>query len=285
MIKRYLFLLLLSGLQGIGLAQSWFVPGKEYTFAAASSLHKEQAIVLSVVYDEVGTATVTQKQQKLTNEKHALWYFGPKNEVAVQENEKQIQLVGDGPFYSVLFNFPLVIGQHGRGAKITVGCDIKAGSNSCQLKQGNTNGYVNLTCNGTEGCTIPMTDVVLLLKANLLIVRHENTWQGMLSPSFIEACGKNPSACKPLRIQRETATEVILLNFPLGGTYSDAFLYRKEEFESSKSPQTLLHNGAGAMAGELVMDLTALPDGNYIAHMTSCGLGGRFEVQIFTQKK
>ncbi|MCP2848930.1 hypothetical protein, partial [Salmonella enterica] len=81
-----------------------------------------------------------------------------------------------------LFNFPLAIGQHGRGAKITVGCDSKIGANSCQLKQGTANGYVNLTCNGTAGCTIPMADAMLLLKANLLIVRHENTWQGVLSP-------------------------------------------------------------------------------------------------------
>lgn len=63
-------------------AQQWFETGKSYVYSCRSSTDPEKTIVLTVVYDAAGTATVSRSERKYeADDRRQMYILGPENEV------------------------------------------------------------------------------------------------------------------------------------------------------------------------------------------------------------
>jgi hypothetical protein len=98
-----------------------------------------------------------------------------------------------------------------------------------------------------------------------------------ISFEWLEGCETGKGDCNPVSISRQHITDTIQLVFPVGGTSSSAYLYAGN---SMTKPIRQDHKGTGQ--GPPFFYLTGLPDGKYLAHMLSCGVGGFFSIIIKT---
>jgi hypothetical protein len=93
---------------------------------------------------------------------------------------------------------------------------------------------------------------------------------------WLEGCETGKGNCNPVVLERKSISDSVRLIFPSGGTQSDVYLYKTSLDKSLRQD----HKRTGQ--GLPFLDLTGLPDGNYIAHMLACAVGGRFNVVIKT---
>jgi len=107
----------------------------------------------------------------------------------------------------------------------------------------------------------------------------------------MEGCETGKGDCKPVVLIRQSLQDSIKVVFPIGGTASSVFIYPDTSYikwmrgKQSDQPTPLRNDNKNFSEGNPVLDLTGLPDGKYIPHMYSCGLGGSFELVIKTEPK
>lgn len=98
---------------------------------------------------------------------------------------------------------------------------------------------------------------------------------------FLEGCETGKGDCKPVTLIRQSLNDSITILYPSGGTQSDVYL-----LSTDGAPHKVeLHDSKTIGKGQLMLDLTGLPDGKYHTGIMSCNLGGRFELNIVTKNK
>ncbi|HEX8656673.1 MAG TPA: hypothetical protein VF690_04030 [Hymenobacter sp.] len=109
-----------------------------------------------------------------------------------------------------------------------------------------------------------------------------------ISFEYLEACETGVGECHPVRInrQRGEAVKLVLPNAPLAAVS----VWGEENFRKlSKHPgdyQPIIRLPESKISADRkapVLDLSALKDGTYHIGMTSCAVGGFFELRLRTE--
>ncbi|WP_153796608.1 hypothetical protein [Foetidibacter luteolus] len=114
----------------------------------------------------------------------------------------------------------------------------------------------------------------------------------IIDQAFMQACEKNDSLCKPVTIIRKSIQDSIEMIFPTGGSQTDVYIYVPDSAfakwvrgVNEEEPQPLRHVQKLYLEGKPIVDITSLPDGNYLCWMLGCNLGGSFGLVLTTKKE
>jgi len=129
----------------------------------------------------------------------------------------------------------------------------------------------------------------LFLQLNFVLAQNGNKIVHKVEFNYMEGCETGKGDCKPVVLIRQSLQDSIKVIFPIGGTASSVHIYPDTSFirwirgNPSDQPTPLRNDNKTFSEGNPILDLTGLPDGKYIPHMSSCNLGASFEVIIKTE--
>ncbi|HAA17918.1 MAG TPA: hypothetical protein DCR93_39305 [Cytophagales bacterium] len=93
-----------------------------------------------------------------------------------------------------------------------------------------------------------------------------------LTHEYWEGCETGLGPCEPPTFVRTNRQESFRLIMPCGGTTTSVYLYQQNPGIAEVTPVDSLNIDASQCPPSF--DLSYLPDGDYVAYMLACGLGG-----------
>jgi len=96
---------------------------------------------------------------------------------------------------------------------------------------------------------------------------------------YWEVCESGEGECQPLKIERNSKQDNVLLTMPCGGTLTTVHLTKVGQEEPIMS-LNISHEDCPP-----TFDLTGLEDGQYGAYMLACGLGGPIKLILITKSE
>lgn len=127
---------------------------------------------------------------------------------------------------------------------------------------------------GLQSCSQPTSNKILSI--NKVVHTIDFDW--------LEKCETGKGDCGPVMLEREMISDSVRLVFPSGGTSSTVYLYKTPVDKTNPLAKPFLQDHKNAKQGLPSLDLTQLPDGDYLAWMLSCSVGGGFTVTLKTKK-
>lgn len=121
---------------------------------------------------------------------------------------------------------------------------------------------------------------LLLCWPSFNFLAAQDTTTLVISYKYMVGCETGAEDCSPQLLLR-AAQEPLVLEMPCGGTLSTIYILGDMETEE---PIALDYTFVAAQCPPRI-DLTHLEDGQYHVQMTSCGLGGGFQLTILTKEK
>lgn len=110
------------------------------------------------------------------------------------------------------------------------------------------------------------------------------------SGSYMDSCAKDSNACYYIELERELGEDTVWICFPSGGTASDVYLYADSTYNKYKDipyelygQHYILHD-ATIWGGHPCLNMSRLPDGDYVAALYGCSWYGKARIRLKSKK-
>lgn len=141
------------------------------------------------------------------------------------------------------------------------------------------------------------TIIIILITFVLIISCEQETKSHVfyeVEPINMQSLRTKKDSVRSLIVLRNSIDDSISVFFPSGGTETEVLLHRQTEYENWKKgqinrrPKVLRSDYESvndSMEDGLSIDLSGLPDGNYVGEWLTCSIGAYVVIELTTKTK